>query len=171
MIPLQMPPAWPVDSRWPHWFLAAIWVWQQSLTWPPPGAHRLRRGEGITFLELMVNFIVTTATLPPVRGEDQTALCNPLWSEGIMLPLVQRDLISNFVSALLFLTKATGVKVLGVPRHHRIFTLVALGETQPRKGVQRRPMMQNEEATAHLLVQHLRSGCTESLRDWALRHD
>ena len=117
-----------------------------------------------------MHFVVNTATLPLVRGEDQTALCNPLWPEGIMLPLVQRDLISNFVSAVLFLTKTTGVKVLGVPRHHRIFSLVALGELQPRKGVQRRPKMPNEEATASLLVQHLKSGCSEDLREWALWH-
>ena len=169
-MPLQLPPARPADSNWPQWFLASIWVWHSSLTWPRQTEGRLQRGEGITFLELLINFIVVTATLPPVKGDGSRAQCNPLWAEGIMVPLNQQDMVSSFVSAIFYLTKTTGVKILGVPRHHRIFTLVALGESQPRKGVQRRPQMREEACTAELLARHLTTSSTEALRDWALKH-
>ena len=166
--PLQLPETWPTDSSWPQWFLAALWVWQDGLQWPPALNRRLHRGEGITFLELLVNFVVTTTKLPPIAG-DSDGLCDPLSAQGILLPLVQRDLLSAFVSALDFLGRRVGVKVWGVPKHHRIFTLTALGDANPRKGVQQRPRMQHERTTATLIIRLLKCGnCAEILREWAL---
>ena len=169
-MPLELPPAWPMDSKWPQWFLVSIWAWHSSLTWPQQRAGRLRRGEGVTFLELLINFIAVTATLPPVRCDGSRALCDPLSPEGILMPLNQQDMVCSFASAVSYLTRVTGVPIFGVPRHHRIFSLVALGEAQPRKGLQRRPHMLAEELTAGLLSDFLATSRTEVLRDWALKH-
>ena len=166
---IDLPITWPLRSRWPQEFLAAIWVWQQGLAWPAPPIGRLQRGDGVTFLEMMLNFIAVTRTLPPVKGNAADAMLDPLSPEGVLQPLILKDLVSCFVSAVDWLGKYVGDKIWRLPKHHRIYSLIPLGERSPRKGLVGRPGFQQAEQTARLVAVIITGeNSAEGLRDFAL---
>ena len=157
--------------RWPQWFLITLWTWRQTLVWPEPTDRRLPRGEGVTFLELLLNYVVVTCRLPPVSSELDHSLADPLSPGGILRPLTLRELVTNMVSATDYLTRACGQAFWGVRRHHRIYSLTLLGERSPRKGLRQRPGMLAETTTAELLVRVIQSAhAPEIVRDFALEH-
>ena len=171
MPPLELPLQWPQAPRWPQWFLINLWTWRQTLVWPQQTDRRLQRGEGITFLELLLNFVVVTCRLPPVSSELDDSMADPLSPDGILRPLTLRELVTNLVSATDYLTRACGQAFWGVKRHHRIYTLTLLGERSPRKGLRRRPGMLAERHTAELLVKVIQNAHSpEIVRDFALEH-
>ena len=53
---------------WPPWFTIPLWSWLRSLEWQvvPP---RARARPGITYLELLVDFVVSTGVVPPESRE------------------------------------------------------------------------------------------------------
>ena len=168
--PLEFPSHWPTTGQGPQRFLASSWVWRNGIRWPEQVVGRQHRGEGITFFELLVNFVVTTRSLPPIKSHDSGILCDPLSSSGILSPVGTRELVANMTSAADFLGRACGVAFWPVPRHHRIYSLVTLHEANPRKGLRQRPGLQNEESTARLLARMLKnSSQAEILREAALQ--
>ena len=168
--PLELPNHWPTNGHWPQAFLAALWVWRNGILWPAATRDKQIRGAGITFFELLLNFAVTTRTLPPVKSHETGSLCDPVSPEGILLPIGIRELIANLTSAADFLGRACGVPFWPIPRHHRIYSLVVLQETNPRKGLRQRPGLQEEESTARLIARMLKtSNQAEILREATLR--
>ena len=168
--PLELPNHWPTAGHWPQTFLAALWVWRNGIQWPAVTQDKQIRGAGITFFELLLNFVVTTQTLPPVKSHETGSLCDPVSPEGILLPIGMRELIANLTSAADFLGRACGVPFWPIPRRHRIYSLVLLQEANPRKGLRQRPGLQEEEATARLVARVLKtSNQAEFLREATLR--
>ena len=168
--PMELPATWPRMTRWPQWFLTSLWLWRCSLVWPEARIGRLLKGEGITFLELLLNYVVVVNRLPPVASCTDGSLIDPLSADGILRPLTLRELVANFASATDFLTRACEQPFWSVPRHHRIFSLTLLGERSPRKGLSYRPGMMAEEATAQILVDVIQNDhAAELVREFALR--
>ena len=171
-VPLvELPEQWPRVTSWPQWFLSSLWIWKHSLLWPEAPDRRLQRGEGVTFLELLVNYVVVACRLPPVSSDFDRSLADPLSAEGILRPLTVRELVANFVSATDFLTRVCGQAFWGASKHHRIYSLTLLGERSPRKGLRQRPGMLAARRTAQLLVKVLQNAhAPEIMRDFALRN-
>ena len=142
------------DLAWPDWYVQALAHWLGQLRWP----DRLVAGTdfaGITYLELLANFVVTTATLPPVRhrtsaGHEWVSLLKP---EGILLPAVLRELTVQLVSSIGLLGKKCGVVLWPSPRHHRLHSLELCCYKQGgRKGLLYRPWLPHLTATLKVLV-------------------
>ncbi|CAE7736117.1 unnamed protein product, partial [Symbiodinium sp. CCMP2456] len=175
-----LPPAGPADptraiqqqTAWPPQFLHCLYSWSQQLRWPAADAtftpHKLA---GITFLELLTNFVVCTGRLPPVQLKSGTAL---QWIEltdatGILHPVVLRDVLLGFLAAVRCLDKALGVRCWPSQRHHRLHCLRLFGHRDGRKGLLLRPLLPQALSTGDLVAKIATSCCGEVLRDFALK--
>ena len=109
-----------IDLRWPPWFAVSLWKWCATLGWPdgPPFSP----DGGITYLELLVNYVVVTGCLPPAKcGKGSYVdLCS---DDGRLRPFKLADVTLTFVGAVRSLAKATGLQPWPAPQHHRIRSL------------------------------------------------
>ena len=99
-----------MDMVWPPWFTAPLLAWLASLEWPQDysaeGSHR-----GITFLELLVHFVVTARVLPPKKvdrhgGTQYVDLCRP---QGQLLPCSLKEMLFHFARAIRAVSRDTGI--------------------------------------------------------------
>ncbi|CAE7774452.1 unnamed protein product, partial [Symbiodinium sp. CCMP2456] len=97
------PRAFPAEGfptgGWPLWFLEKIWQWVFQLQWGRQD-HLDKRDRGITYLELLANFVVCTAACPPVPGDGAKVMLDQLATEGILQPLYVRNAIAFMVQAV-----------------------------------------------------------------------
>ncbi|CAE7364605.1 ngoBIM, partial [Symbiodinium sp. CCMP2592] len=159
-------------SSWPDWYTVALGGWIEQLCWPSSLPEDTDFA-GITYHELLVNFVVTTAVLPPVRlhstgASEWVSLLRPA---GILLPAVLRELIVHFVSSVGMLSKKCGCALWPSPRHHRLRTLELCGSTNVgKKGLLYRPRMPNLSSTLKVLLDIAQSNRPgECLREAAWR--
>ena len=173
------PPGPPdVESRlqrttaWPTGFLHSIYDWSRQLQWPPatatPAVHALT---GITFLELLANFVVCTGRLPPLRV---TTCAKPGWVDlvdcgGILRPVVLRDVLLGFLAAVKSLDKLLGIRCWPSQRHHRLHCLTIFGHRDGRKGLLLRPKLPCLKQTGDVVSKLVETGCGEVLREVALK--
>ena len=158
--------------QWPDWFLLSLLEWGRLLQWPQTDqTHAYHHLSGITFLELMVNYIVCTKRLPPLRSTWQGLACyvDPLQAEGILQPVVVRELLVNFLAAIAALDKRIRGKLWPSQRHHRLHSLESYGETNGRKGLLDRPFLPHVEETGSVLGALLQNSCGETLRTYSLK--
>ncbi|CAE6953142.1 FHL2 [Symbiodinium sp. KB8] len=71
-------------STWPQWFLEALWNWALQLKWSDH-CHQPPRCRGITYLELLANFVVVSGRCPPVSGisDGHDGQLDPLDASGL----------------------------------------------------------------------------------------
>ena len=166
------PPKRKQIPAWPEWFLLSILEWGRELQWPQAantdGYHHL---SGITFLELMVNYVVCTKKLPPVRStwQGETCYVDPLQAAGILQPIVVRESLVNFLAAVACLDKRLGMRIWPSARHHRLHCLECFGEVNGRKGLIDRPILPRLDLTCRVLGELLQTSCGESLRSFSLK--
>ncbi|CAE7340139.1 unnamed protein product [Symbiodinium necroappetens] len=158
-------------SEWPQWYTSALFIWLQQLRWPtclPPD----RTYAGTTFFELLINFVITTGFLPPVRSQTcgQWSWTNLLEATGVMLPVVVREMIVQLISSIDRIRKMDGIEVWPSPRHHKIRSLQLCDQGSPRKGLLYRPWLPSVQFTSTALQSVLSSDCPgECLREIAWR--
>ena len=108
---LREPPAEVLQQGgWPAWFLEQVWVWTSQLQWGRQD-HLDRRDRGITYLELLANFVVSTGTCPPVTGASPREMLDPLTTAGVLQPLYLRNAVAFLVQAVRFLERRTKTKL------------------------------------------------------------
>ena len=155
-----------MELMWPPWYTVAVWRWASQLGWHPhPG--NTGRHRGITYLELLVNFIVVAKLLPPkllgVSGKGRYV--NLLGDEGRLLPFTCQEIILTFASSIKAMTRLSGQQILKAPRHHRILALGMFhAEGNGRKGLLDRPAMTQLQDTVALLTEYLENKQSECLR-------
>ena len=155
---------------WPPWFTQPLWNWLHGLGWASvaPRADRLR---GITYLELMVNFIVTAGILPPLlRGRSgKGKYVSLLYGDGRLCNFTAQESLLTFVAAVKALTRVAGDYLLPAAPHHRIMTLSMFpSEANGRKGLLDRPTFGHQQSTFELLRSFLDQKSAECLRHFCL---
>eukprot|EP00439_Symbiodinium_sp_Y106_P047455 s3639_g6.t1 len=145
--------------------------WLRQLWWSDPDSE-LHRYSGITYLELLVNFVLVTASLPPRTVKDpvtkKQTVVELTDKEGILLPANLRDMLSAFSILVARACKRCTWNPLQ-HKHRKISSLVFLGIGKPRKGLLRRPALPREQETGEQLFKVLCSSSPgEALRDLAL---
>ena len=55
---------WILAASWPPWFSVSLWGWATTLSWPECQPTK-GQAQGITYLELVVNFVAVTKLVPP----------------------------------------------------------------------------------------------------------
>ena len=152
-----------VELAWPPWYTRAIWDWASTLSWPSePANHGL---QGVTYLELLVNFVVVSGCLPPkLQGKPGLGTYIDLATgAGRLLPFALKELLVTFLKASRPIKRVIGGSLLPAAAHHRIQTL-SMFEDCSRKGLVGRPVMACLGETGHLLRDYLSSKNIESLR-------
>ena len=145
--------------------------WLRQLWWSEPNSE-LHRYSGITYLELLVNFVLVTASLPPRTVKDpvtkKQTVVELTDKVGILLPANLRDMLSAFSILVARACKRCTWNPLQ-HKHRKISSLVFLGIGKPRKGLLRRPALPREQETGEQLFKVLCSSSPgEALRDLAL---
>ena len=154
---------------WPSWYSGALQTWIEQLRWPsdlPP----CRDFAGITFLELLVSFALATGCLPPQRSTDDWV--NLMEPEGVMRPVVLRDLTVQLVQSVDLIRRKIAVQCWPSPRHHRLHCLWLCGAKGDRKGLLFRPTLPNADQVFTVLCQMFEAESPGELlreRTWA-RH-
>ena len=133
--------------QWPPWFTETVWRWAGSLLWPPVGSQT-SSVPGVTYLELMVNFIVCEGILPPrlCRRGHHRRWINLCLGQGLLSPVVVTELLLTFVAVIRSLSRRTQQVLLQGKAHNGIRSLCPLSSEQGgRKGLQIRPSLQHPE--------------------------
>ena len=169
-VQVLLPDGWDQrHSEWPQWYTSALFFWLKQLRWPT-GLPPDRAYAGITFFELLINFVITTGVLPPVRSHacGQGPWINLLEATGVMLPVVVREMIVQLLSSVDRIRKVDGIQVWPSPRHHKIRSLQLCDQGSPRKGLLFRPWLPSVQLTSTALKNVLSSDCPgECLREIA----
>ena len=166
-----LPEAAMLRLAWPPWFTQRLWKWLHSLGWAET-APRTDSLRGITYLELLLNFIAEMQVLPPLlRGRSgRGTYVSLLHGEGRLSSFTVQELLLTFVAAVKALTRVTGHKLLPTAPHHRIRTLAMFpAEANGRKGLLDRPSFGRQQLTYELLSQFLEQKSAECLRQFCLR--
>ena len=166
-LPWHLPPG-KKQYQWPTWHLQSLMDWCRLLQWPAP-SEEWHAISGVTFLELLVNYVVCSGRLPPVPLQEapQREYVDPLTAEGILCPIILRETVVAFVATVKALDKLCGCQTWPSPRHHRIHCLSFLGVRDGRKGLLIRPVFPRANETARLLGKVLENDCGEHLRTFA----
>ena len=169
--PLPQAPEWPTNTVWPQWYLDAFWNWCCTLQWAAAGLaqHRLA---GISYLELLANFVLIAGVLPPIalpqNGIQGKEYIDPLLEEGQLCAINLREMIVTFQATAKAVSKIAGRQVWLAPAHHKLRCLDVLIPGCVRKGLLYRPAMQENEKTGHLVLSLLGSSAAgEFLRSAA----
>ena len=151
-------------SEWPQWYTSALSAWLAQLRWPT-GLPPDRAFAGVTFIELLTNFVVTTGCLPPVRCQhgSQWSWTNLLEATGVMLPAVARELIVQIVSSIDMIRKLCRIDAWPSPRHHKVRCLLLCDHMFPRKGLLYRPWLPSVQTTFEALQKVLNSDCPDGM--------
>ena len=165
-----MEETWLEVAPWPPWFLAAAWDWATQLRWPEAVGQQGRHG-GITYVELLANFVAVTKTIPPFKetGAKVTAV-DPLEAAGILYPVILKECIMTLVAAVRFLERKSGLILWQGKTHHKVRCLELVGHRQPKRGLCPRPALPMLPVTFGLLEDLLYGGSPgESLREFAMQ--
>ncbi|CAE7020860.1 unnamed protein product [Symbiodinium sp. KB8] len=144
-------------------------AWCNLLCWPatPPDPHAFT---GITYLELMFNFVVCTGVVPRTGAQSSEAGIDLLSTGGILMPVVLRELVVAFVLFLRCCEKRLACKLFASPTHGRIRSLEFVGFGMARKGLLIRPGLPRYGETIRCVHRVMTSQAPgESLRDYALQ--
>ena len=173
---VTLPPDWDeCCGTWPEWYRGALSTWLRQLRWTT-GLHGDCSHAGVTYIELLTNFVVATGFLPPVRSRlnSQWVWTNLLEAGGVLLPVVLRELTVQLISSITMIRKRCRLEAWPSPRHHKIRCLQLCGQQLPRKGLVYRPWLPELHETFDALSKVLASDCPgECLREiaWKARHE
>ena len=140
-----------IHSTWGPDFTWQLWEWAQQLEWTDAS---VTQATGITTLELFCNFVVTTASLPPliIPGPYNRRQCLPFDAPETRLhPRTLRSWLQALTSGIRQIERQAGVALFAGTASRRITTLQALGDTQACSGFIAACRFQRVEETAALL--------------------
>ena len=136
---------WVMASNWPPTFTKPLWDYLSGLEWQTPETL----GPGVSGVELLVDFVVSTSTLPPVKSARLEG-----YIQVLEVPLHAPTTIRAWVQALLEagrqLSRFCRVSLLPQKRT-KVFALKTLGYDACRSGLQQRPKWHDAGATLNLL--------------------
>ena len=158
-----------VRMCWPPWFTQAVVKWAAGLGWPAVSSDDPARG--ITYLELMANFVVVTGVCTPavVGPKHARQYVDPASDEGFLLPLSVREFLVTFVAAIQSLSRSLGVSLLQGRTFRRVTSLSSWPSEPPyRKGRLARPALTASQGTADLLWRFSCSRNAEVFREVAM---
>ena len=150
-------------------YTTAVETWSSLLTWPSDD-EELHAFAGITHLELLFNFVVCTGRIPHLGATGPSNGVDLLSAQGILQPLVLREVVVAFVLFIRGCERRLGRKLLRGTSHRRIRSLEFVGFGASRKGFLQRPCMPKCGETircAQIVLSSSSPG--ESLRDFALQ--
>ena len=160
-----------LELTWPPWFTVPLRSWLEGLTWEAHhdgGAH----SGGITFLELLINFIVVARVLPPKKQlvDGSVEYWNPGQGRGRLLPISLKEMLFHFVRAVGAISKFSGTQQLRGVVHRQVQSLFMFKtEAVGRKGILARPFLTEPGDTFCLLKAFVDQKSCEPLRQWCAR--
>ena len=144
-------------------FAFAIWEWAKCLKWPSNDADNSSSDLGVSWLELLMNFYLTTKMLPPIRVEGLGATSRYLdyfHHDVIILPASKRSFGSlsfTFQAAIRGFTSLVD-QPLWPSKHAKFVSSIAkMGFKGKQSGLVTRPDMPNAALTIHYLQQYILS--------------
>ena len=145
---------------WPPWFTFAIWRWLQERRW----SDSVRQGRchfGVSYLELLVDFVVQTGVCPPdsLQASLRDTTQPLFWTRTFTV----RQLTHNLVEAVRQLERLSGQRLFG-PKRNKVFSLRMLGHQTACHGLSRRPYMKNCETVGALLQSVLAQNSVEPIQ-------
>ena len=145
---------------WPPWYTLPLWSWLRQLRWRRTEAVH-RRVPGITYVELLLDFVVSTGVLPPdsLAASNREATAPRQWTR----PFTVRMLVHNFVETIGQLERLCGYSLWG-PRRKKVFSLQYLNVDNPRRGLQYRPFIRDGPTVGTLLQKVLVTDSVDSLQ-------
>ncbi|OLP95288.1 hypothetical protein AK812_SmicGene22606 [Symbiodinium microadriaticum] len=132
---------------WPPWYTLPVWSWLRQLRWRKTEAIQ-RRVPGVTYIELLLDFVASTGVLPPdsLAASHREIAAPRLWTR----PFSIRMLVHNFVETIGQLERLCGYSLWG-PRRKKVFSLQTLNVDAPRRGLQYRPYFRDGLTVGKLL--------------------
>ena len=116
--PVAMPAfhcSWLAASPWPPYFTSAVWRWAVRVAWPPAQAKEERLA-GVTWLELLVDFIATEQQCPPLKlANAAEATVDAHDTLGKLHGIILKDITLTFVAAIRFLEQQCGAGLVLAP--------------------------------------------------------
>ena len=140
-----------------------IWEWAKQLRWPENIEEDIHSNIGVSWLELLMNFYLTTKMLPPVRthGQGATSCYRDYFHQDvIILPVSKRSFGSfsfTFQAAVRGLTSILGQSLWPASSSNFVSSLARLGFKGKQSGLATRPEMPNTALTLHFLQQYIKS--------------
>ena len=135
-------------------FAFRLWAWLQTLEWPDHSVHSQEPfAWGISWLELLLNFLVITGTMPPIRvsGQGSKSIYVSYFSvEAEALPPRKKHasvMCLIFVNALQTLKNISGKDILPTFDTSGCSSLRRLGYQTNAQGLKIRPILQRNAAT------------------------
>ena len=143
--------------------LAAAWEWTTQLYWPEAVGQSGRHG-GVTYVELLENFVAVTKTIPPLKetGAKVTAV-DPLEASGVLYPVILKECIMTLVATVRFLERKSGLVLWHGKTHHKVRCLELVGHKQPKRGICPRPGLPKLDVTFGPVEDLFHAGWTERL--------
>ena len=161
-----------IELVWPPYFTKALLTWAAGLGWPTAQAPE-DPSRGVTYLELLLNFSVTSGVCVPVLSRSHQrggAYIDPATGSGILLPLVTRELLITFTAALKALSRHFDQPMLQGRAVKNIRTLSSWpGEPPYRKGRLVRPTLREAQATVEMVQTFCDRRTADVLREYCLR--
>ena len=116
-----------------------------------PEVHELA---GVTFLELLANYVATTRQCPPLVGpggkQADIYIASP---QGRLQPIAVKDVVITLSAAIGCLEKVSGTKLMHGTTYKRVRSLHTIGCHASRRGFVPRPTLDSQSDTYGLLVQ------------------
>ena len=154
---------WLLACSWRPDFTIPLWFWLRSLTW----SVQLPRGRGqggVTYVELLVHFVIATGQCPPSGlAEPASTLqeADPLLLE----PTTLRQLTHSLTEAVRQLERLSG-QALWPPRRGKVFSLRCLGCRDSRIGLTLRPFFADTSDNLRLLHQVVQTSSVSPLQSY-----
>ena len=151
---------------WPPWFTVPLWRWLQDLRWQQPSA-RERAPPGITYLELLLDFVVTTGLVPPESLEQAVRVSEPQLSWP--RPVTTRTFTHVLVEAVRQLERLSRLNIWG-PKRNKVFSLRHFRVSVARHGLPCRPRLRQPRVVGELLHATLLEGSVLPLQQYVRRY-
>ena len=158
------------SSSWGVPFAWRVWTWLQTLQWCEDSEADF---PAVTTLEVLCNFVVITAALPPTAiqhprgGVDYEDFTTPT---SRMTPVALRTWLQSLTTATKQLARLTSTVLLPPTATTKVCVLQALGEIHPRAGFRTPCRMQQSEETVTLLLAVLHRPGTQVFRSYVEEH-
>ena len=158
-------PALPRDvllaCSWPPWFTVPLWQWLRGLRWTT-GPSGGRCPAGVSYLELLLDFTLSTGVLPPESlALATTTMTAPLtWPR----PVTLRQFKFVLVEAVRQLERLSGVVLFG-PKRNKVFSLRHFHVHLAQHGLPCRPFFRQAHEVGQLLASCLQLGTARPLQD------
>lgn len=138
-----------------------VWEWAKTLQWPKKTLWRLGAW-GITWFELMINFIIVSGEFPPIKstGHGSSAIFVPHKSSEGAMQLSSRRMASHLCLAFQNLVQCvqslSGVKIIPANPRKKSASMLRLGfEGKILTSFPIRPVMQKAHETMTYVYQYI----------------